>query len=135
MIRFCPFAACSAALSMAGERAAPGPQPQVVVRYPEHRLNGLAGEPLCPASLMAFPLDLDSVAHLVRAADELARQLEDRAAGQVDERPRVAKQPRGGESEWFRWSGGGPTGRGDGYVAPPVMEQVLMPIDDQEEQR
>ena len=125
---------------MVEERATPGPDPDVVVRYPEHRVAGQAFDMgLCPASLMPFPLGPEHVDHLVAAADELERALNERAARAAaeDQAPRTPKRPRTGDSQWFRWNGGGGgahTGPYDGYVAPPVMEQVLMPIDDDEKE-
>jgi hypothetical protein len=140
VIRFCPFPPCSAAVVMAVERAAPGPEPDAVVRYPEHPIAGVAGDvQLCPASLMTFPLTTAMAEHLAAAAAELERQLNERAARIADEQqqpPRPPRRPRSGDSDWFRWNGGGGgayTGPYDGYVAPPVMEQVLMPIDDEQE--
>ena len=132
MIRFCPFPPCAAALHMAVERAAPGPQPDAVVRYPEHQV-AVPGLPvqLCPASLMAFPLGPVEVAHLVAASDELERQLNDQAARQVDEPAVERRRPRVGESDWFRWTGNNQADQRGGYVAPPVMPQVLMPEHDE----
>jgi hypothetical protein len=135
VIRFCPFGPCAAALVMADERAAPGPDPEVVVRYPRHDVdNATLDHFQCPASLMTFPLTGQMAAHLGAAAGELERQLTERAARTVGREPIRQARPRAGESAWFRWTGGGPTGRHDGYVAPPVMPQVLMPdpFDDQE---